>query len=570
MKRLFIFAATAIFFTTPLLRSQGDEMGTSKEDDVNALLAACEKGDITMVKQLLDSGVNVNVHGTDADSWTPLTRASAAGNGDVVRLLLARGAEVDLPKHVDRNDTPLCLTPSVEVANLLKAAGANIQAKLSGRNTSILTRVAARSGAPIVQWFLEQGLDPKMIGDNNQTLLFHVKDAATAEVLLKAGVDPNHENDFGFVAIETARNAGVVAALIKGGTKTSGTKHPLIESIVRMNSAEALEIFFASIPPPDQTTLQHALIAAAHLDREIAAEFLVKHGAKANEPGDLAAPGNQMLPLQVCCVFGSSKTAKVLLASGADPNAGELRGAMLRTAILNKHKEMVEILKAAGAGGTSDLSIAIALGEKQHIVELLKKAPQFSKDPEFWEGVISVAAERGDLDAVKEALKKGVPVVYKRRDVPNNAFASAASEGQHEVLSYLLGRRTAKSDPNDLTNALWEAVWNSHPYAQQRPAADFEKCVTLLIDASAPVRKKNEDGFSHMAAAVFTRCPGGNPRVIEMLASAGADPNPILPDGKRLVETVSESCKKRGCSVPSEIVVDALEKAVGSPITRGK
>ena len=172
--------------------------------------------------------------------------------------------------------------------------------------------------------------------------------------------------------------------------------------------------------------------------------------------------------------------------------------------------------------------------------------------------------------AVKAALKKGVPAVYKRRKITNNAYTSAASEGQHEVLSYLLGRRTAKSDPNELTNALWEAVWNSHPYDQQRPAADFEKCITLLIDAGAPVRKKNEDGFSHMAAAVFTRYPGGNPRVIEMLASAGADPNPILPDGKRLVETVSESCKKRGCSVPSEIVVDALEKAVGSSINRGK
>jgi ankyrin repeat protein len=277
-----------------------------------------------------------------------------------------------------------------------------------------------------------------------------------------------------------------------------------------------------------------------------------------------------MLPLQVCCVFGSPKTAKVLLANGADPNAGEFPGAMLRTAIFNKHKEMVKILKAAGATGTSELSIAIALQEKERIAELLKTAPNFSKDPKFWEGVFSAAAERGDLETVKAALTKGVPMVYKREKIPNNAFTSAASEGQHEVLGFLLSQRGPKSDPNELTNALWEAVWNSHPYAEQRPAEDFEKCVTLLIGAGAPVKNKNDDGFSHMTAAVFTRNPGGNPRVIGMLAAAGADPNPEQSDGKHLVEEITKSCKDKGCSIPNVEVVAAIEKAVGVAIDREK
>jgi len=433
-----------------------------------------------------------------------------------------------------------------------------------------LIEACAKGDIVAVKKLLGQGLDPKMIDGNNQTLLFFVKDAATAEILLQAGVDPNHENKFGFVALHNARNAGVVATLIKGGAKTSGTKRPLLGNMVRMNSPEALEIYFASIPPPDQAILQQALIAAAHMNREKSTEFLIKHGAKANEPGEWSGPKDTMLPLQVCCVFGSPKTAKVLLANGADPNAGEFPGAMLRTAIFNKHKEMVEILMAAGAKGTSELSIAIALGEKQRIEELLKTAPEFSKDPEFWEGVFSAAAERGDLETVKTAFNKGVPTVYKRGKIPNNAFTSAASEGQHEVLGYLLGQRGPESDPNELTNALWEAVWNSHPYAEQRPAEDFEKCVTLLVGAGAPVKNKNDDGFSHMTAAVFTRNPGGNSRVIEMLAAAGADPNPELSDGKHLVEVISQSCKDKGCSVPNEQVIAAIEKAVGVAIDRAK
>lgn len=433
-----------------------------------------------------------------------------------------------------------------------------------------LIEACVKGDTEAIKKLLDQGLDPKMVDGNNQTLLFFVKDAATAEILLKAGVDPNHENKFGFVALHTARNAGVVAALIKGGAKTSGTKLPLLGSIVRMNSPEALEIYFASIPPPNQSVLQQMLIGAAHMDREKSAEFLIKHGAKVNEPGEWSGPKDTILPLQVCCVFGSPKTARILTANGADPNAGEIPGAMLRTAICNKHKEMVEILMAAGANGTSELSVAIALGEKHRIKELLKTAPDFSKDQEFWEGVFSAAAERGDLETVKTAFNKGVPTVYKRGKIPNNAFTSAASEGQHEVLEYLLHQRGTESDPNELTNALWEAVWNSHPYAEQRPAADFEKCIALLIGAGAPVKNRNDDGFSHMTAAVFTRNPGGNPLVIQMLAAAGADPNPELRDGKHLVEVITKSCKDKGCSVPNDQVITAIENVAGVTIDRAK
>jgi len=320
-----------------------------ERNDIKNLINACAKGDMATVNQLLDAGVNVNGRSANGDSWTPLARAAAAGKAEVVRVLLERGAEVDLPKHPGWDYTPLCLTSSVEVANILKAAGANIHANLFRRNTSILTYAAMWNGVQMVQWFLDQGLDPKMIGDNNETLLFRVKDAATAEILLKAGVDPNHENEFGEVALQTARNGEVVESLIKAGAKTSGLKHPLLSGMVNMNSGDALEKLFELIPPPDQTALQQALAFASYRNEDKAAEVLIKHGAKANEPGAFPSADKMLLPLQACCISGAQKTAKVLLANGADPNAGDTPGAILRTAISNNHKEMVEILKAAGA-----------------------------------------------------------------------------------------------------------------------------------------------------------------------------------------------------------------------------
>jgi len=325
-----------------------------ERNDIKNLISACANGDVTTVKQTLNAGVNVNGYGTAGDSWTPLTRAASGGKADVVQLLLERGAEVDLPKHPGWDYTPLCLTGSVEVANILKAAGANIHANLFRRNTSILTYVAKWNGARMVRWFLDQGLDPKMIGDNNETLLFRVKDAETAEILLKAGVDPNHENEFGEVALQNARNGGVVESLIKAGAKTSGLKRPLLGTMVGMNSGDALEKLFEFIPPPDQTTLQQALTRAAYQNADKAAEVLIKHGAKANEPGAFPTVDHMLLPLLACCQSCAQKTAKVLLANGADPNAGDTPGVILRTAISNKHKEMVEILKAAGARLTSE------------------------------------------------------------------------------------------------------------------------------------------------------------------------------------------------------------------------
>jgi beta-lactamase regulating signal transducer with metallopeptidase domain/ankyrin repeat protein len=552
--------------TAAWIASRTDAVEKQRKD-IDTLIKACAKGEIDTVRQLLDSGVSVNARSNDGDSWTPLTRAASAGKTEIVRLLLERGAEADLPKHPGWDYTPLCLTSKVEIANLLKAAGANVHATLFKRDTSILTYVATFNGAPMVQWFIDQGVDPKLIGDNDQTLLFGVKDAETAEILLKAGVDPNRPDEFGRFAIQEARNAGAVRALLKGGAKLTGPKGSLIPGMIQMSSGDAVEAIFETGEVPDQKTLQNALISACHTDKAETARTLLKYGAKANEPGEWSGPDHMIHPLLVCCVHGSPKTAKVLLEYGADPNGGQQPDQFLKTAIHNQETEMVKILKAAGARGASDLTISIATGDKNRQTELLAQAPSFEADPSFWDGVVMAAAERGQIEIVKAAVQHGAPVhAAKTLD----AYYSAAFEGHHEVLAYLLSLRTKNSDPKDLSQALWAAVWNCHPYSQQCPAADFEKCVRLLLDAGAPPHTKSDGNYPLIISAIFTRNPGGNPKVIDMLIAAGAEPNPEMQNGKRLIETVEESCAQKGCSVPEEGVLVALEKATGQKINRAK
>jgi len=530
--------------------------------EIDELVDACKRGDTDRVLELLDAGVDINSRVNDG-GFTPLSQAARVNQVGVVSLLLERGAQVDLPKYPGWDYTPLCLTSSVEVANILKNAGANIHANLFRRNTSILTYVAMFGGAPMVQWFIDQGLDPKMTGDNGQTLLFNVKDEATAEILLKAGVDPNRLDEFGRSPLQEARSAGVVRALIRGGAKLDGMKSPLLLGMIQMSEGEAVEAVLQAGAPHDAETMHKAMIAAAHMDNDKTTEVLLRYGAKPDEPGEWSGPDNKMLPLEVCCIFGSVKTAKVLLTHGANPNAGDKPGMMLRTAISNRYKELAKLLKEAGAKGVSDLAYAIAVDDAGKKTELLAAAPSYAEQPEFWDEVLSAAAKRGDVATVKAALEKGVPVFAG--SLSEDGYASAAWEGQWEVLDFLLGKRSEKADPEELRQALWVAVWNSHPYPEQRPTADFEKCVRMLLDAGAPVaRRKVVEGekkdYDMVTSAVFTRYPGGNRRVIEMLVLAGADPDPEYAEGKHLSEVISQSCKEKTCSTPEQVVVDTLEK----------
>jgi ankyrin repeat protein len=91
------------------------------------LLEAAAKGDITLVKELLDKGAYVNVR--DPEGRTPLTEAVWISNGELVRLLLERGANPNARKN--DGASPLSIAqgraygkPRHEIVEMLKKAGA--------------------------------------------------------------------------------------------------------------------------------------------------------------------------------------------------------------------------------------------------------------------------------------------------------------------------------------------------------------------------------------------------------------------------------------------------------------
>ena len=526
---------------------------TRQRADLEALGNAAAAGDLPAIQRLLDAGADVNGVGKDDD--TPLIRAVSKDRLEAAQFLLDHGAQVDKPRFPGWDYTPLCLVRSVPMAELLKKNGANLHARLWRRDASILVYVAVSSKPEVVEWFFQQGFDPKMTGDFNENLLFTLKDGRTARLLLDAGADPNRVNDFGRTPLMTAQSGEVAQALIEHGAKLTGFKKPLLPQMIVFASGGAVEAALKAGVEHDPAMLQQALIEAAHGDHDDTVRALLKYGANPNEPG-LFAKDMPLLPLYACCIWGGVKAARALLAAGADPNGGERPGMMLKTALHNGYKELAGVLRQAGARGVSDLAFAIVTHDQATINALLATAPAYMENAAFWADAVPDAARVGDLATVRAALAKGASLQLDQSARFADAYCAAAGEGQDEALAILLATRKPGDDSNELRPALWEAVWNCHPDANQRSADHFEKCVEMLLAAGAPVN--GDDGPRHernlVSAAVFSRYPGGSPAVMEMLVRAGADPNPVVGSEKepntRLIDAVREACAKGYCSTP--------------------
>ncbi|NJK91064.1 MAG: hypothetical protein HC904_04060 [Blastochloris sp.] len=542
-----------------------------RRENQNAFVEAANKGDLDKMRKLLEAGVDID--GVASNHHTALTRASGADQKEAVRFLLALGAQPDKPKHPGWNYTPLCLARSVEVAEMLKAAGADVHAKLFKRNVSILTYVANWNGAALVPWFIEQGLDPKMIGDNEQNLLFYAGDGVAMRYLLEKGVNPNHVDELGRTPIMSAKDAESVRALIEHGAKLEGFKHPLIATMVHGAKAEAVEAVLQTGLKTSAEELQSALVSAVHVDKADTVQVLLKFGAKANEPANYPSKEARLLPLEAACIWGSPKSIKYLLQAGADPNAGDRPGILINSAIANGHKEVAQQLREAGALGVSELAFALGTKDERGIKNLLAKAPTYQKNPAFWSGVLSQAARVGSIQVVRACMDHKVPLTVEATQY-DDPYYSAASEGQHEILALLLAHPSYQPSREILETALWEAAWNSNPYPEQRAMEHFEKTVQLLLEAKAPVEdfsdKGERSGVGAVIAAVFTRYPGGNPRVYKMLVAFGANPNPMLKNGTRLTDEIIKYNSVENCSTLPPEMIDALEKASGVTILKRK
>ncbi len=205
---------------------------------------AAKTGDVARLEALMKSDPKV-ASAVDARGLTPLHHA-CAGKIDAVRLLLARGAEVNARSA--NGTTPLYVAArfgQVEIAKLLVAGGADVNAVADGGTP--LAQAAYRGGAGLVELLLASGADPKLPDGRGATPL-HA--AATwnapdsAKRLLDAGAPVDATDRQGdtplHATVELGKSTAVAELLIARGASLTARNHagqtPLAKAIAKKAS----------------------------------------------------------------------------------------------------------------------------------------------------------------------------------------------------------------------------------------------------------------------------------------------------------------------------------------------
>ncbi|GJL54442.1 MAG: hypothetical protein NPIRA02_15740 [Nitrospirales bacterium] len=128
-------------------------------NDGNELSNAAYEGDTTKVKDLLDQGANAN-HQRFNDGVTALLMAGQNGHTEVIKLLLAHKAEVNLPT---RNGTTVLMMAAenghIEAVKLLLAHGAEVNVQDYTNGATALFVAVIKDHEEIVKILLAKGAD---------------------------------------------------------------------------------------------------------------------------------------------------------------------------------------------------------------------------------------------------------------------------------------------------------------------------------------------------------------------------------------------------------------------------
>ncbi len=274
------------------------------------LLYAARQGSTDAVKMLIDKGANPNT--PDPEGFSPLQVALQNAHYDAAVALIEKGADVNQGDRTGQ--TPLfTLTDirsllwsynrpvpraqnnatSLDVAKLLIAKGANVNARLTGparrplggggaplagRGATPFLRAAVVSDLPLMRLLLEKGADPKITTENGNNALHAVagvrwsdttmstakavgfatdEDSVEAvKLLLSLGLDPNAADNQGVTAMHGAASRGandVIRTLVAAGAKLDVMSKPRTQRS-DVDNEPPLEI-------PGQTPIDAALDA---------------------------------------------------------------------------------------------------------------------------------------------------------------------------------------------------------------------------------------------------------------------------------------------------------------------
>jgi serine/threonine-protein phosphatase 6 regulatory ankyrin repeat subunit B len=446
------------------------------ENGVNALMYAAANNHVEVMRVLLDKG-GANIEAKHTNGGTALLEATTSGAADAMKLLIEKGAAVDLQD--DDGVTPLMATGSQKKAEGHKVILDALKANYSGQDLtnhinlfsysggSAVMFAAAAGNTELVEELMGLGAEvkavakatpeymkklEKMIAEGQVTneephvdglTALHVAaqggHLTTAEVLLKAGVEVNIDDEEGRSPLILAikGNFGELASiLVRAGanpntpfTDDKGVKHNLLFDAIMVENekfATALIEGGADIYHKDEKKVSTLLQACHRGLSDIAKLLLDKHKAngKAGYIDDASDEG--ISPLIAASSEGHVEIVKLLLTGGVNINAVDKDGTnSLMAAAARGHLPIVKELLDAGAklneqNTDGHTALMFAYNGKNQVETLWERFNQFSKEQDSKEdagtGKIIKEALDSHMALVDLLLKKGADTKLKDKE----------------------------------------------------------------------------------------------------------------------------------------------------------
>ncbi|KAK8005007.1 hypothetical protein PG990_011044 [Apiospora arundinis] len=322
----------------------------------NSLAEAAGGGHASVVSRLITVGANV--HGRNVNTDSPLTRAIMGAHHEVVGILMAAGAHVNIDVSRDRNNPLLIaiLEDNLEILGTLLAAGVDdVEFKVPAFFQ--VSRRAARKEA-FRTMLLNHEVKLSMMAVRPRTML-HVAVSEKLEgvvTLLEAGVNGNAVDKTGSTALHIATRKGdlvCIESLLKAGVMTDtvdGTGSSALHIATQNWSLSIVETLLkagsdANVVDKSGSTALHIVARDQRGTEELSIlEALIKAGVRAdvvNRDGSTA--------LHIAIRYNKWEVVKRLLEIGADTNVpDEIGSTVLHIAVKYtvEEKNIESLLKA--------------------------------------------------------------------------------------------------------------------------------------------------------------------------------------------------------------------------------
>lgn len=354
------------------------------------LLKAIGDGDVNRVRELIQSGADVN-QGTFDNK--PVESAVRLKRLEILKILAESGA--DLEPRDSHGRTPLHHTEDSEIARVLLDGGADVNAVDDYGNTALIFNSSGHQKSEMFDLLIEKGADVNAKGHGGQTPLLNATINYNIEgmkKLLDLGANVNVQNSSGetpLINIISTWFAGYVpalnavrlllerGALVNAEDYYGNTPLTLARKSKDKDLIGLLEEFGARDIEPEFNTL---LEAAKYGNVDKARSFLEK-----GEDGNIQDSINGFTPLCWTMFRGHLKVAETLLEQGVDTNIqaknGETALMIATERVANKELPIkaIKLLIANGAdpnvqdnGGSTALMTAAVYGSKSAVKLLLE------------------------------------------------------------------------------------------------------------------------------------------------------------------------------------------------------